>query len=334
MVGVPLPDVASSQTKAAARKQLGIADKELVLTVVRENPESACPDNAKAVDAICNSIRQSRSDIRILDSHWQPLGFESNGHSGQPAGTEASESPTSSMHAKANALPGVQRDFAEVHSDRHLLRMQLKASDVVIARPLATLCGELLEAAVPSVLLPKKVRDDGHDWFNAQAMQTIGAAVIAPCAALGGSDTLGSDDYDVEVESDEGCSFQSTVEEAAQRAEGAAERRELDEAEASQRYEGGTRGLKMLQTERMLLGLLDDTETLRDMHMKACAHADSDGANAAQIIAQSLVAMAKNPASEDVVVLRRYARDAVLPWIAKAAKEAQAEKAESLPASV
>jgi hypothetical protein len=117
-----------------ARKQLGIADKELVLTVVRENPESACPDNAKAVDAICNSIRQSRSDIRILDSHWQPLGFESNGHSGQPAGTEASESPTTSMHAKANALPGVQRDFAEVHSDRHVLRMQLKASDVVIAR--------------------------------------------------------------------------------------------------------------------------------------------------------------------------------------------------------
>jgi hypothetical protein len=193
-------------------------------------------------------------------------------------------------------------------------------------RPLATLCGELLEAAVPSVLLPKKVRDDGHDWFNAQAMQTIGAAVIAPCAALGGSDTLGSDDYDVEGESDEGCSFQGTVEEAAQRVEGAAERRELDEAEASQRYEGGTRGLKMLQTERMLLGLLDDTETLRDMHMKACAHADSDGANAAQIIAQSL-------ASEDVVVLRRYARDAMLPWIAKAAKEAQAEKAESLQAS-
>jgi UDP-N-acetylglucosamine:LPS N-acetylglucosamine transferase len=190
---------------------------------------------------------------------------------------------------------------------------------VVVARPVATLCGELLAAAVPAVLVPRKVREDGHDWFNAQAMETVGAAAIAPCAVLGGTDTIGSDDeYELEFEYEEG--HEESAELEAERE--AARKAELGEALA--RYGPGGRGLRRLQTERLLLGLLEDEGKRDEMRRRAAGHAVG---SAARIIAEALVEIVKDPASDDVVVLRRYARDAVLPWLAKAAKAAEAEKA-------
>jgi Glycosyltransferase family 28 C-terminal domain len=69
--------------------------------------------------------------------------------------------------------------FGKDSSARHA---QLVASDLVLSRGGAITCAEVLAAGVASVLMPAPLAQDSHEYFNAVAMETTGAAVLAPAS--------------------------------------------------------------------------------------------------------------------------------------------------------
>ena len=84
---------------------------------------------------------------------------------------------------------GPRRCNADLPRDRYLevpfferRDAQLAASDLVVSRASASDCAQLLAAGVPSVLMPAPLAVDSHEYFNAVAMRTAGAAEMAPAA--------------------------------------------------------------------------------------------------------------------------------------------------------
>ena len=150
---------------------------------------------------------------------------------------------------------------------------QLAASDVVVTGAGAVLCGELLAARVPAVLLPAPVQEDGHEYFNAVAMEVTGAAVVGPMACV---------------------ERQMKDEEAVE------EEEEMDdEAAQVQRH------LRRVQeTETAITELLQSEDRRRAMADKAKAHV---ALGAATTIAAAVAATAAEPRNLDVAVLRPFA---------------------------
>lgn len=157
------------------------------------------------------------------------------------------------------------------------LPTQLAASDLVVAHSSALMCGEILAAAVPSVLLPAKVSEDGHEYFNAVSMDATGAAIIAPMVRpmglLGTGPEIVRDEDEGEDDMDE---------------------EEVERMQAAKRIS---------DTEDLLIELLSNSG--RRAKMAACARKHR-GQDAAEVVARALVAIAADPGNDDVAVLRPF----------------------------
>ena len=309
MVGVPLAPASEVPDRAKAREELGASDEQRVLTIVQDRDAAACPTNADALEQVCASLRQQHSNLRIMDQdgHDVPRAGGASGDT-RPAGE-----PVAAQSGTA----------ADALARQKSLRTQLLGSDLVVARPTATMCGELLAAAAPAVLMPRKVREDCHDRFNAQAMDTLGVAVVAPCAVIGGVDSI--EDDAAEDSADEDDSTDETEVASNSHADEPVVSAQ-DAAEALRRYGPGKRAQRLFRTEQLISSLLEDSGRRRMMQARAEEHARDQ---AARVIAEALVAIAGDHSAEDIAPLQRYKEEALQRTIAIATRMAAAENAKS-----
>lgn len=303
MVGVPLAPAPEVPERAKARQQMGVSDRDRVLTIVQDRDAAACTSNADALTRVCASLRKQHSNVRIMDQDGQDLPRDGG---------------VSDVGSSASAQRGtVAQDLARAER----LRTQLAGSDLVVARPTATMCGELLAACAPAVLMPRKVREDCHDRFNAQAMETLGVAAVAPCAVIGGIDSIEDDATEDSADEEDGSDEDDPDVKVAA---GAADLPAQAAAEAIQRYGPGKRAQRLFRTEQLVAQLLEDGSRLQAMRARAEEHARGHGA---RVIAEALVAIASDHGADDVAPLREYKKEALERTIAIATRLAAAENA-------
>ena len=98
-------------------------------------------------------------------------------------GKQSTEDDVSEQHS----APVVQTDDPHMVSHRYQevlafeqRQLQLAASDVVLTRASALACAEAMNAGAATVLLPERLADDSHQYFNAVAMDASGSGAVAP----------------------------------------------------------------------------------------------------------------------------------------------------------
>jgi hypothetical protein len=304
-VGVPMLHADRNISREHARRVAGVEETDVLLTVASEalGARTLCDFTRSMTPQLLTAmpnlkVNHSSGILCTVDvphpSHPTQVSLwpraSSSSKEAAPSKAAANPLPPTSSPAEARQVMDSSAAATLAGGHRELPRsgylevpffdslpVQLAASDLVVARSGALMCGEILAAAVPSVLLPAKVSEDGHEYFNAVSMDAIGAAIIAPMVRRMGLPGTGPEILEDEEEDEE----------------------DVDEEEV-ERMQAAKR---ISDTKDLLIELLSDSG--RRAKMTACARKHR-GQDAAEIVARALVAIAAEPGNEDVAVLRPF----------------------------